>query len=73
VSEESGPAEEFAEIFLAAATAVGQNGARASTAAGESPESKEDRVVELRRRYRDGSYQVEPSALAAKIVDDHLR
>ncbi len=36
-------------------------------------EAREQRITDLRRRYQDGSYQVDAAGVSASIVEKHLR
>lgn len=57
-------------------TTSGSNGAAAAVARQREPvqpsAEPEDRVAELRRRYREGNYKVDAAQLSARIVDKHL-
>ncbi len=37
-----------------------------------SPDIRADRVSDLKRRIKDGSYKVDANAVADKLVDEHL-
>jgi anti-sigma28 factor (negative regulator of flagellin synthesis) len=43
-----------------------------ATSAPEGNTPDEDRIAELRRRYLEGSYEVDAAELSAKIIDKHL-
>lgn len=55
----------------------GPSGAAAAPARQTEPvqgvESSEDRVEELRRRYRAGTYKVDAADLSAKIIGQHVQ
>lgn len=44
----------------------------ARTAAVNAPEVREDRVAELKKKIASGSYKVDATAIADRMVDDHL-
>lgn len=46
---------------------------RAKSIASNSPDVREDRVADLKKRIADGSYSVNPDAVADRMVDEHLR
>lgn len=58
------------------APASGSNGTAAAVARQPEPAHgetfSEDRVAELRRRYLEGTYNVDATQLSAKIIDKHL-
>lgn len=35
--------------------------------------SNEDRIERLRQAVQDGSYQADPAAIAARLIDEHLK
>lgn len=43
-----------------------------ATAASKALETSNQRVEELRRKYLDGTYNVDATALSSKIVSDHI-
>ncbi len=55
---------------------TGSNGAAAAVARQLEPlqasNPSEDRIAELRRRYLEGSYEVDAAKLSSKIIDKHL-
>jgi len=40
--------------------------------ASQSPEVREDRVADLKRRIAEGSYEIDSEAVADRLVEDHL-
>ena len=73
MEEKETPASESVKTLHAA---VGQQGARLDVERnGQSLEvdkDREARVADLRRRYAEGSYQVNAANVASRVVDDHL-
>jgi len=77
-----GSAEAFTETLQAAAAAASGHPVQSSAITSHDRLTNEpanglqgdaeERVAELRRRYRNGSYTVDPSAVAKKLLDDHL-
>ena len=41
--------------------------------AAQTPDVREERVAELKRRIAEGSYQIDADSVADRLVDDHLR
>lgn len=73
MQEKEGAVSEFAETLRAAAAAVGQPVRHPGVALDVDRDTdREARIAELRRRYLEGSYSVDPRAVAARVVDDHL-
>ena len=54
----------------------GSNGAATAVARQSEPlqneSHSEERIAELRRRYLEGTYEVDAAQLSAKIIDKHL-
>lgn len=54
----------------------GSNGTAAAVARQSEPPKtdrrSEERIAELRRRYLEGTYEVDAAQLSAKIIDKHL-
>jgi negative regulator of flagellin synthesis FlgM len=47
--------------------------AQAKSVASNTPDIREDKVADLKRRISEGSYKVDHAAVADRMVDDHLR
>ena len=47
--------------------------ATAKAAAEATPDVREDRVADLKKRISDGSYKVNAEGVANRLVDDHLK
>jgi flagellar biosynthesis anti-sigma factor FlgM len=41
--------------------------------ASSAPDVREERIAELKRRIQSGSYQMDPNAIADKMVTEHLK
>jgi negative regulator of flagellin synthesis FlgM len=50
----------------------GRDAAKAMAAANSAPDVREEKIAELKRRIAAGKYQVDPKAVADKMVDEHL-
>jgi len=50
----------------------GKDIANASALAKAAPDSREDKIAELKRRIADGSYKVDANAVADRMVNEHL-
>ena len=50
----------------------GKEIARASAAAANAPDEREDKIAELKQRIASGSYKIDANAIAGKLVDEHL-
>ncbi len=46
--------------------------AQAKSVASAAPETREDKIAELKRRISEGSYALDHNAIADRLVDDHL-
>ena len=44
-----------------------------AVAASNSLDAPDAKIAELRQQYLDGTYQVHPDKVSAKIVDEHLK
>ena len=44
-----------------------------AVAASNSLDGPDAKIAELRQQYLDGTYQVQPDKVSAKIVDEHLQ
>lgn len=51
----------------------GKEFAAAKTAAQNTPDVREEKIAELKRRIEAGSYKMDPHAVADKMVDEHLK
>lgn len=47
--------------------------AHAKSAATEAPDTRDDRIAELKARIAGGNYKVDSHAVADRMVDDHIR
>ena len=47
--------------------------AQAKSVATGSPDVREDKIADIKRRMAEGSYKVDHEAVADRMVDDHLR
>jgi len=47
--------------------------AAAKAAANEAPDTRDDRIAELKARIAGGKYNVDPHAVADRMVDEHIR
>lgn len=76
MQDKDGAVSEFAETLRAAAAAVGQGGVALEvgrdSGTSEVDADREARVAELRRQYLAGSYSVDASEIAARVVNEHL-
>jgi negative regulator of flagellin synthesis FlgM len=50
----------------------GKEIAHANAVAQAAPDSREEKIAELKRRIADGSYKVDTKAVADRLVDEHL-
>jgi negative regulator of flagellin synthesis FlgM len=46
--------------------------ARAKSVAGSTPDVREEKIAELKRRIASGNYSVDSDKVADRMVDDHL-
>lgn len=46
---------------------------KAKEVASAAPDVREERIAELKRRIQSGSYQMDPGAIADKMVNEHLK
>lgn len=46
--------------------------ASAKHLAAQAPDTREDRIAELRKKIQDKSYEVKPDAIADKMIKEHL-
>lgn len=53
-------------------SAKGRELARAKDVAMSAPDTRDDKIAELKRRIAAGSYQVDAKAVADRMVDEHL-
>jgi negative regulator of flagellin synthesis FlgM len=51
----------------------GKEFAAAKAAASDTPDVREDKVADLKRRIAEGSYKIDTESVADRMVDDHLR
>jgi negative regulator of flagellin synthesis FlgM len=51
----------------------GKEMAAAKAAASEAPDVREEKIAALKARIAAGKYNVDPSAIADRMVDDHLK
>lgn len=51
----------------------GKELAQAKSIALDTPDVREDRVADLKKRIADGSYKINSSAIADRMLEDHLR
>ena len=51
----------------------GKESARAKKIATDTPDVRDERVAELKRRIESGNYKVDANAVADRMVDEHLR
>lgn len=76
MQEDEKPSSEFVETLRAAAAAVGRPALaidpQQPASVDEPDPERETRIAALKRRYAEGTYQVNAAEVAAKIVDDHL-
>ena len=47
--------------------------AQAKTVAGNTPDVREDRVAELKKRIAEKDYAIDNAAIADKLVDEHVK
>ncbi len=47
--------------------------ALAKNVATETPDIREDKVADLKKKISEGSYRVDSEAIADRLVDDHLK
>ena len=47
--------------------------AKAKAIAADTPDVRDDKVAELRKRISEGKYNVSPHDVANRMVDDHLK
>jgi negative regulator of flagellin synthesis FlgM len=50
----------------------GKDIAHASALAQAAPDTREEKIAELKRRISEGSYKVDANAVADRMVDEHL-
>ena len=46
---------------------------QAKAVATQTPDVREDRVAELKKKIAEGSYRIDDEAIAERMVDEHLR
>lgn len=51
----------------------GKEFAKAKAVAAETPDVREEKIAELKRRIAAGKYKVDADAVAGKMVDEHLK
>lgn len=51
----------------------GKELAQAKAMAMDTPDVREDRVADLKKRIADGSYKINSSAIADRMLEEHLR
>lgn len=51
----------------------GKEFARAREIAAKSPDVREEKIAELRRRIAEGKYSVDNKAVADRLVDEHIK
>lgn len=54
-------------------SAKGKEFAKAKAIAKDAPDVREAKIAELKKRIADGKYNVNPEAIADKMVDEHLK
>ena len=47
--------------------------AQAKSVASHTPDVREDRVADLKKRISEGSYRIDEDAIADRMVDEHMR
>lgn len=47
--------------------------AKAKSVAQQTPDVREEKVAEIKRRLAEGRYKVDPQAVADRMVDEHLK
>jgi negative regulator of flagellin synthesis FlgM len=77
-SEKADKAEESSKSFSspgakAEISAKSREFSQAKEVAGQTPDVREDRVADLKKRISEGSYRVNEEELADRMVEDHLR
>ena len=50
-----------------------KDAAKAKAIAAQAPDVREAKIAELKKRIAEGKYQVNPEALADRMVDEHLK
>jgi len=50
----------------------GKDFAAANVVAKNAPDTREDKIAELKKRIADGNYKVDAKAVADRMVDEHL-
>jgi negative regulator of flagellin synthesis FlgM len=68
----SGEAATSSDAVKAELSARGKEIARAKAAATSAPDVREGKIAELKQRIAEGRYNVEPEAVADKLVNEHL-
>lgn len=53
-------------------SAKGKEMAQAKSVAMQSPDVREEKIAELKKRIAEGRYNVDPQKVADKMVDDHM-
>ncbi len=75
-SEKASPAGVDRDIYSGAKTEISSKSkefAQAKALASETPDVREDRVADLKRKIADGTYKIDGESIADRLVDDHLR
>lgn len=54
-------------------SAKGKEFAKAKAVASETPDVREEKIAELKRRIAAGTYKVDAEAISERMVDDHLK
>jgi len=54
-------------------SAKAKDAARAHKIAASTPDVREDKVAELKKRIADGNYRVDADKVADRMVDEHMR
>lgn len=75
-AEKSSTAEVEKKVSPGVNTEISQKSkelANAKSIASETPDVREDRVADLKKKISEGSYQVDSEAVADRLVDDHMR
>jgi negative regulator of flagellin synthesis FlgM len=52
---------------------AGKDFAKAHSVASHAPDTREDKIAELKRRIAAGKYEVDADAVADRMVDEHLQ
>ncbi len=71
-----GKKAEAASSNEAVATTISARGkelAQAKAIANGTPDVREQKIAELKKRISEGKYKVDPDAVAERLVDEHLK